>query len=302
MPRIGLRFQFASARHSATPPERPDRRSHPLAVGLLRALTVLTALTRLTALSVLTALTLLTAPPMTALAEAGATLDRAAANAIVAAPDRSKEDRARDARRRPDELLVFAQIGPGMTAVDLGAGDGYTTELLARAVGEIGKVYGQNAPYVVEKFVKETWPARLAKPVNANVVRIDAPIEDPLPRTTSDVDVITMIFTYHDTYLSQVGDFDHKLFLRRLYKMMNPGGRIIVVDHRAAPGARGKEVADDLHRIDEQRVIDDFVQAGFVLDATADFMANAADPRNQPFFDMSIPTDAFVQRWVKPTD
>jgi predicted methyltransferase len=244
----------------------------------------------------------LTVLPVTALAEADTDIDRAAANAIVAAPDRSKEDRARDARRRPDELLVFAQIGPGMTAVDLGAGDGYTTELLARAVGANGKVYGQNTPIAVEKYVKETWPARLAKPVNANVVRIDAPMEDPLPRTTRDVDVVTMIFTYHDTYLSRVGDFDHKRFLRRLYKAMRPGGRLIIVDHRAAPGAQGKEVADDLHRIDEQRVIDDFEQAGFVLDATADFMANAADPRTQPFFDMSTPTDAFVQRWVKPAN
>lgn len=238
--------------------------------------------------------------PAPSLAESGTVLDRAAANAIVSAPDRTAKDRGRDGRRRPDELLVFAQIGPGMTAVDLGAGDGYTTELLARAVGPTGKVYGQNSPYVVAKYVKETWPARLAKPVNANVVRVDAEFADPLPRSTKDVDVVTMIFTYHDTYLERLGDFDHKLFLRRLYKAMSPGGRIIVVDHRAKEGARGADVADKLHRIDEARVKKDFEQAGFVLDGTADFMSNANDPRTQAFYEMKQPTDAFVHRWMKP--
>lgn len=248
------------------------------------------------------ALALALAPASGARADDAAVLDRADANGIVASSDRTAADRRRDARRRPDELLEFARIGPGMIAADLGAGDGYTTELLARAVGESGRVYGQNSPYVVEKFVKETWPARLAKPVNANVVRVDAPISDPLPRTLDGVDVITMIFTYHDTYASMLGAFDHELFLRRLYKVLRPGGRIIVVDHRAAPGARGKEVADELHRIDEERVKEDFEQAGFVLDATADFMSNADDPRTLPFFDMPQPTDAFVHRWVKPKD
>jgi len=242
------------------------------------------------------------AAPGLAVADSHAVLDRAAANAIVDAPDRSVEDRGRDARRRPDELLEFAQIGPGMTAVDLGAGDGYTTELLARAVGPTGKVYAQNSALVIEKYVKESWPARLAKPINANVVRVDAEFADPLPRSTKDVDVITMIFIYHDTYRSKLGDFDHKLFLRRLYKAMTPEGRIIVVDHRAKEGARGAEVADEQHRIDEARVKRDFEQAGFVLDSTADFMSNADDPRTQAFFEMEQPTDAFVHRWVKPKD
>ena len=35
---------------------------------------------------------------------------------------------------------------PGMVALDLSAGGGYTTELLARAVGPTGQVYGQSRP------------------------------------------------------------------------------------------------------------------------------------------------------------
>ncbi len=238
--------------------------------------------------------------PSSASADGHGAIDRARANAIVGAEDRSEADRKRDLRRHPGELLVFAQVGPGMTAADIGAGDGYTTELLARAVGPEGRVYGHNSPYVIEKYVSESWPARLAKPVNANVVRVDAGVAEPLPEGTSGLDVVTMIFTYHDTYLSRLGEFDHQAYLRRFHAMMKPGGRIIVVDHRAKEGARGPEVADDLHRIDEARVKEDFEAAGFVLDATADFMANAEDPRTQAFFQMDQPTDTFVHRWVKP--
>ena len=66
--------------------------------------------------------------------------------AIVASPDRSAADRANDIRRKPVEMLTFFDVRPGMVALDVSAGRGYTTELIARAVGPTGKVYGQTAP------------------------------------------------------------------------------------------------------------------------------------------------------------
>src|SRR5262245_495536 len=90
-----------------------------------------------------------------------------AAKAVVAAPDRSEADRALDAGRFPAEMLTFFGIRPGMRVAELGAGGGYTTELLARAVGPTGRVYGQNPKVVLEKFAEKPWSERLAKPVNA---------------------------------------------------------------------------------------------------------------------------------------
>src|SRR5262245_5244679 len=58
--------------------------------------------------------------------------------AIVAAPDRSEADRKTDQRRDPVKLFAFAGVGPGMTVLEMGAGGGYTAELLARAVGPSG--------------------------------------------------------------------------------------------------------------------------------------------------------------------
>ena len=65
---------------------------------------------------------------------------------ILASPDRSAADRTNDIRRKPAQMLAFIGIVPGMVALDLSSGGGYTTELLARAVGPTGRVYGQSPP------------------------------------------------------------------------------------------------------------------------------------------------------------
>src|ERR1051325_10454620 len=65
---------------------------------------------------------------------------------IIASPDRSEADRTNDLRRKPEQMLGFIGIRPGIVALDLSAAGGYTTELLARAIGPSGKVYGQSRP------------------------------------------------------------------------------------------------------------------------------------------------------------
>src|SRR3954453_16760728 len=65
---------------------------------------------------------------------------------IVVSPDRSEADRKNDLRRKPEQMLGFIGIRPGVVALDLSAAGGYTTELLARAIGPSGTVYGQSQP------------------------------------------------------------------------------------------------------------------------------------------------------------
>jgi predicted methyltransferase len=79
----------------------------------------------------------------TAGAEAQSAPDYAA---LLAAPDRSDADRQADKRRDPLPLLAFAGVRAGMKVLDMGAGGGYSTEMLARAVVPGGVVYGQNPP------------------------------------------------------------------------------------------------------------------------------------------------------------
>ncbi|MGH7336658.1 MAG: class I SAM-dependent methyltransferase, partial [Myxococcota bacterium] len=74
--------------------------------------------------------------------------------AAVDAPDRSPEDRALDAGRQPARTLAFFGIRPGARVAELGAGGGYTTELLVRVVGPEGRVYGQNSPFLLKRVAE----------------------------------------------------------------------------------------------------------------------------------------------------
>lgn len=226
---------------------------------------------------------------------------RARADAIVAAPDRSAEDRALDEGRSPAKLLTFFGIGPGMRVAEISAGGGYTAELLARAVGQTGTVYGQNAKFVLERFAEKPWSARLAKPVMAPVVRVDREFSDPLPPEAKQLDVVLIVLFYHDTVWQKA---DRDAMNRRIFVALKPGGIYGVVDHSAAVGA-GQSATESLHRIEESVVKQEIERAGFVLDAQADFLRNAEDARDwnaspRVAAERRGHSDRFVLRFKKP--
>src|SRR5947209_15775901 len=107
--------------------------------------------------------------------------------AIVASPDRSEADRQTDQRRNPELLLAFTGARPGMKVLDMGAGGGYSTELMARAVAPGGIVYGQNAAELARP--RERFDARMQTPAMKNVVALVRPFDDPLPQDVHDLDL-----------------------------------------------------------------------------------------------------------------
>ena len=92
--------------------------------------------------------------------------------AIVAAPDRSDADRQTDERRDPARMLAFTGVKAGMKVLDMEANAGYSTELLARAVGATGVVYAQDFAEVIERVVKDKFDIRAQKPAMKNVVHV----------------------------------------------------------------------------------------------------------------------------------
>lgn len=211
--------------------------------------------------------------------QAGGAPDAAGLEPIVqavAASDRSADDRVLDPGRHPVETLRFFGVEPGMKLLELAAGGGYTAELLARVVGPSGRVYGQNTPFVLERFAQVPWTERLRKPVMAPVVRIDSELEAPVPRDVSDLDGALMILFYHDTVWFKT---DRSAMNRAIFAALKPGGFFGVIDHSARAGA-GVSVAETLHRIEEQVVIEEIEAAGFVLEAQADFLKNPDDSRD----------------------
>src|SRR5437899_2342504 len=96
---------------------------------------------------------------------------RAPDEAIVASATRSDADRLTDQRRQPVKMLLFTGVKTGMKVLDMGAGAGYSTELLARAVGPGGGVYAQESGAVMER-VKDRFDVRAQKPAMKNVVHV----------------------------------------------------------------------------------------------------------------------------------
>lgn len=215
--------------------------------------------------------------------------------AIVAAPDRSDADRIIDKRRNPAKLLAFTGARPGMTVLDMGAGGGYSTELMARAVAPGGKVYAQNAPSFGGK-AKERYAARESAPAMKGVVLLLRPFDDPVPPEVRDLDLITFFFFYHDTTYLEV---DRAAMNRKLFGALKPGGVLVIADHSAASGA-GTSVGKSLHRIEEAALRGEVEAAGFRLIAEGDFLRQPADPRDFPTTRPTGPVDEFVLKFQRP--
>src|SRR5450631_1181180 len=195
------------------------------------------------------------APPLAATPNASASAAASTAPAIPAyvraavdADDRSSDDKALDAGRKPDQTLAFFGIQPGMKVAEIGAGGGYTTELLSRVVGSAGKVYCQNSPFILEKFANVPWSARLSKPILRNVVRADREFDDPLPPEASELDAVLDVLFYHDTVWLGV---DRAKMNKAVFAALKHGGVYGIVDHSAAPGS-GLSGVKSVHRIDEK--------------------------------------------------
>jgi predicted methyltransferase len=223
------------------------------------------------------------------------------ARAVVGAPDRSEEDRALDAGRHPDQLLAFIGVRPGMRVAELGAGLGYTTELLARAVGPTGVVYAQNNRFILEKFAEKPWSARLAKPVMKKVVRVDREFEAPLPPEVRDLDAVVIVLLYHDTVWMKT---DRSLMNRAVFAALKPGGIYVIVDHSGRKGT-GTTETQTLHRIEERVVREEIEAAGFKLVGAADFLRNPSDPRDwndspRAAGERRGTSDRFVLKFAKP--
>ena len=208
--------------------------------------------------------------------------------ALLANPIRTERDRRMDETRHPVELLRFARVSPGMQVLDVSAGAGYTSQLLALAVGPSGKVWAQTPT------PRAPLNERLAAHPQPNFVVTQRPFDDLVPPEAAPLDLVTLILNYHDISYLPV---DRDAMNRRIFAALKPGGRYVIVDHSAVKGS-GIGAGKTLHRIDEAFVIEEVKRAGFALDAEGDFMRNPADPRtgssNEP-----PRSDRFVLRFVK---
>jgi predicted methyltransferase len=164
-----------------------------------------------------------------------------------------------------------------MKVADLFAGGGYTTELLARVVGLSGTVYSQNPPFPPEfQQIEQAWTERLKTPVLKNVIAVNKSfgVEDLLPVAPNSLDVVLMNMNYHDLVLRGV---DRAKVNAAVFQALKSGGRYAIVDHSAKDGSGVKDI--ELHRIDEQFLMDEVQKAGFRLAARSRALRHPDDDR-----------------------
>ncbi len=238
-----------------------------------------------------------------ALADAANADTAGAVRQVMESPDRLQGDAAADSRRKPDQVLAFFGIRPGMVVLEMFAGGGYYTELLSGLVGEDGTVVAQNnSAYIA--YTRDELERRFAEGRLPNVEQLTAE-NNELDLDQGRFDAAVFTLAYHDVYWvnEDIGwpRIDGPALLAEVFASLKPGAVVGVVDHVAAAGS-GPESVQALHRIDPDLLKADFEAAGFVFEAESDVLRNPADDHSLP---MSAPevrgrTDRFVFRFRRP--
>ena len=223
-------------------------------------------------------------------------------------------------------MLMFIGIKPGWTALDVFTGGGYTTELLARAIGPTGLVYGQSRPRnpnatppkpaapeggaatpaaapppaprgAADMLADRSAEMKAAGVPAAPIAFVALPFDNPVPpEATGKLDLVTLMFNYHD--LGWLGT-DRASTNRAIFNGLKPGGLYVIADHAGRPGT-GISESGTLHRIEESFLKSEVEAAGFRLVAEGDFLRNPNDPRDQNTPNPPQPKDEFVLKFVKP--
>ncbi len=221
--------------------------------------------------------------------------------ALLSHPDRPAADAEDDAARKPDAVLEFAGVKPGMHVYEVEAGGGYYTELLSRAVGPEGSVLMQNPP-AFDSFLGDSVAQRLANGRLGNVKLRKSSFDD-LYAEAGSKDLVTWILGPHELWYtpddgSNLGSPESAF--GQISGMLKPGGTFLVVDHAAHAGSPAS-TGGETHRIDPQIIKDMAAKVGLEFVGSSDVLANPADDHTLMVFDPEIrrKTDRFVLKFVK---
>ena len=129
--------------------------------------------------------------------------------------------REREEEENPDLAMRLIGVRRGSTVADLGAGSGYFTTRLARAVGSEGKVYAVDIQQGMLDLLQKT----VARARLTNVVPVLGAVDDPrLPADS--LDLVLMVDVYHEFSAPQT-------MLQHVKRALKPGGRLVLLEYRA---------------------------------------------------------------------
>jgi ubiquinone/menaquinone biosynthesis C-methylase UbiE len=167
------------------------------------------------------------------------------------------ESPGRDEWQQPERVIAALGIRPGGRVADLGAGSGYFTPRLARAVGPEGKVYAVDVDEAMNEYLRQ----RVAEEGIANVEVILGRYDDPL-LPDAGVDLVLVVDTYH--HLA-----DRPAYFRGLRRDLAPGGRVAVIDF---DGRKGWFVRLIGHITKREEMLREMSEAGYEVAEEFDFI------------------------------
>ena len=226
-------------------------------------------------------------------------------------PGRLPTDIERDSRSKPEAVIPLLNLKPGDTVIDIFAGGGYYSELLASIVGSGGEAILHNSlgfeawgiNGLNDRFADDRAPANINRHTRSGV---------NLMLTDESVDAALIVMAIHDLYVIpkryngeeyiRTGNpANSSYFLGQVFAALKPGGRFVVVDHQGNPDS-DLETMTDLHRLDETFIRTEIESHGFVFVASSDALRNPDDDRNRIVFDEDLQgkTDRFILAFEKP--
>jgi ubiquinone/menaquinone biosynthesis C-methylase UbiE len=134
---------------------------------------------------------------------------------------------AREERNEAQVVMDLADIRPGMTVADIGAGEGYYTVRLAERVGADGRVLAQD----ISRDALERLGRRVERERLENIsIKLGESADPQLPADS--FDRIFMVHMYHEVTQPYA-------FLWRMWPALNAEGQIIVVESESPVGRHG---------------------------------------------------------------
>ena len=129
---------------------------------------------------------------------------------------------------------------------------------------------------------------------------VEASYMDIAPKS---VDLAVIVMAYHDAYWIDEKEgwpaINTDGFVESIKRMLKPGGKLLIVDHNAAPGT-GKEAAGKLHRLNEDWAKKSLTSHGFVFEKSYDGLRNPNDQLDKMVYDPAVKgkTDRYVHLYL----
>jgi ubiquinone/menaquinone biosynthesis C-methylase UbiE len=165
----------------------------------------------------------------------------------------------RDEFQKPKEVMEALAIKPGEKVADIGAGSGYFTIPIAKAVGDEGIVWAID----IRKEMLDYIDTRLVEEELENVRLQLVDSDDPqLPQ--GKVDTILMIDTWH--YIR------NPEYAKKLAAGLAPGGRVIIIDYIPKPWAERPWGPPESQHTSREELDGHFAEAGLKVIESFDFL------------------------------